>query len=161
MDDTEYVDITPHKSILPKMGQAGYSVSQAIAELIDNAIDAKGNEKILIDVTIKNDSIQINDNASGMNKEELAKAFSLAYSNKKNKLGEFGLGLKTSCQSLGRQFYIKTSRNGDKNWFLIEYDEEDWLNSEKNSWGKYPLKILKKQGVFNFKRISYYFIYNK
>jgi len=142
--ETQFVDITPHKSILPKMGQAGYSVAQAIAELVDNSVDAKVEEKLNIDIQIKNDSIQVKDNGSGMNKGELAKAFSLAHSNKKNKLGEFGLGLKTSCQSLGKQFYIKTSKMGVPNWFLIEYDEEDWLKNEDRSWQKYPIKILKK-----------------
>ena len=28
------IDITPHKSLMPKIGRAGYSVSEAIAELI-------------------------------------------------------------------------------------------------------------------------------
>jgi hypothetical protein len=146
-ENIEYVDITPHKSILPKMGQAGYSVAQAIAELIDNSIDAKTESKLVINITLKDGLIQIEDNASGMNKLELAKAFSLAHSSKKNKLGEFGLGLKTSCQSLGRQFNIKTSREGDSNWFKIEYDEEDWLNSEKNNWTSYPIKISKKDDL--------------
>lgn len=146
--DTEYVNITPHKSILPKIGRAGYSVAQAIAELIDNSIDAKiENEKLSININIKNNSIEIKDNAIGMNKEELTKAFSLAHSIKKDKLGEFGLGLKTSCQSLGGEFNILTTKKGEKNYYLLEYDEEEWLNNDEKTWEKYPMKKLKKEEI--------------
>ncbi len=145
-ESIEYVDITPHKSILPKIGRAGYSVAQAIAELIDNAIDATiENEKVSVNISLKDNLIEIKDNASGMNKEELTKAFSLAHSNKKDKLGEFGLGLKTSCQSLGGEFSILTTKKGDKNFYLLEYDEEEWLNNEQHNWNRYPIKILNKK----------------
>jgi hypothetical protein len=145
---TEYVDITPHKSIMPKIGRAGYSVAQAIAELIDNSIDAKlETKKLIVDISLKNDFIKIKDNAFGMNKEELSKSFSLAHSTKKDKLGEFGLGLKTSCQSLGGEFSILTTREGDENFYLIEYDEESWLNDENYNWNRYPIKILKKENI--------------
>ncbi len=144
--EVEYVDITPHKSIMPKIGRAGYSVAQAVAELIDNAIDAnsEGN-KLSIEILIKKDIIEIKDDAVGMNKMELTKAFSLAHSNKKDKLGEFGLGLKTSCQSLGSEFSILTTKKGEKNYYLIDYDEEDWLKNESHSWSNYPIKILPKK----------------
>lgn len=148
-EQVEYFDITPHKSILPKIGRAGYSVAQAIAEFVDNSLDAKqDNEKLLVNITVKSDYIEIYDNGMGMDKQELAKAFSLAYSTKKEKLGEFGLGLKTACQSLGTNFSIITSRAGDKKYYRIDYDEEEWLKSEEYSWKNYPIKILKKT---NFK----------
>jgi len=141
----EYVDITPHKSILPKIGRAGYSVAQAVAELIDNAIDAKlESEKLSINVIIKDDLIEVKDTGTGMNKEELTKAFSLAHSTKKDKLGEFGLGLKTSCQCLGENFSILTSRKEDKKYFQMEYNEESWINNEEHTWNRYPINILKK-----------------
>jgi len=167
-EEIEYVDITtPHKSILPKIGRAGYSVAQAIAELIDNAIDEKlENKKLFINIILNENLIEVKDNASGMNKEELTKAFSLAYSSKKDKLGEFGLGLKTSCQSLGGQFSILTTKKGDKHYYFLEYDEEEWLGNDQYNWNKYPIKILNKKDInehgttitikkLKFNRISY------
>lgn len=35
------VNVTPDKSIYAKLGKSGYTVPQALAELIDNAIDAR------------------------------------------------------------------------------------------------------------------------
>jgi hypothetical protein len=146
MGKIEYADITPHKSLMPKIGRSGYTVPQAIAELIDNSIDAKVNDKVLnIDIEISNESIEITDNGTGMSKEELIKAFSLAHSSKEGKLGEFGLGLKTSCQSLGEYFSITTCREEDKEKYQIDYDVEEWLKNDKHSWSKYPIKILKKE----------------
>ena len=37
----EFIDITPHRSIMCKISQTGYSVQEAISELIDNSIDAR------------------------------------------------------------------------------------------------------------------------
>ena len=48
----EFVDVTPHRSIMLKLGQSGYSLSEALAELIDNSIDASLPEKKLnIDIS--------------------------------------------------------------------------------------------------------------
>jgi len=35
------IDITPDKTLFPKLGSSGYSIPQALAELIDNSIDAR------------------------------------------------------------------------------------------------------------------------
>ena len=40
-------DITPDLSLMPKLGQSGYSSPQAIAELVDNSIDARISSKLL------------------------------------------------------------------------------------------------------------------
>ena len=38
---TKEINILPDRSLMPKIGQTGYSVSQAISELVDNSIDAR------------------------------------------------------------------------------------------------------------------------
>lgn len=53
MDKTEkkLIDITPHRSILTKIAQTGYSIQEALSELIDNAIDARlPEEKLTISI---------------------------------------------------------------------------------------------------------------
>ncbi len=136
------IDITPDKSLMPKIGQAGYSISQAISELIDNAVDARFSDKILtIHVTMKPDYIEIVDDGKGMNEEQASKCLKLAYSEKKNQLGEFGLGLKTAAQSLGKTFSIITTTLRDENEYALKFDEEEWL--KKGNWAKHPMHIKK------------------
>lgn len=131
---TKVIDITPDKSLLPKMGFAGYSIPQAIAELVDNSIDAMlEDQKLKIAIHIEKDSITIADNASGMDENRIAKAMVLAYSEKKGKLGEFGLGMKVSCLSLGDQFSVTTKPFNVKKEFTVFYDTKDW-NSNPTNW---------------------------
>ena len=63
----EFIDITPHRSIMCKISQTGYSVQEAISELIDNSIDARlEKEKLTIKVTINKEHIIIEDTGKGM-----------------------------------------------------------------------------------------------
>ena len=41
MDDDISIDIAPDKSLVQKFGLVGYRVEQAMAELLDNSIDAR------------------------------------------------------------------------------------------------------------------------
>jgi len=45
------VDLTPDKSLVKKIGLAGYRTEQAIAELIDNAIDARRRDGVTVRAT--------------------------------------------------------------------------------------------------------------
>ncbi|EGG25161.1 hypothetical protein DFA_03409 [Cavenderia fasciculata] len=74
------VDVTPSKNILLKAGTSEYNLPNAVAEFIDNSIQATRNNDFSdkhIKITIKKpdhnniSSIIIWDNGSGMNKEEL------------------------------------------------------------------------------------------
>lgn len=143
---TKEINILPDRSLMPKIGQTGYSVSQAIAELVDNSIDA-GKEDTVLTVEIffdaDNSIVKISDDGIGMDESTAANSIKLAYSTKKNKLGEFGLGLKTAATSLGKQFQIRTTQVGKDEEFILEYDEDKWLKS--GDWTKHEMKI--KSGV--------------
>ncbi len=140
----KYIDITPHRSILTKISQTGYSIQEALSELIDNAIDARQEgKKLLVLINISPQEIRVEDNAQGMNEDTVSKAIRLGFSNKKEQLGEFGLGLKTATSFLGKSFELKTKqRNSDKE-YILRYDEGDWLKN--GNWHKYPLIIKKQQ----------------
>jgi len=138
----EYVDITPHKSLMVKLGQAGYSLSEAVAELVDNSVDASlPDKKLIIDIIIDKKKIVVRDNGFGMPKEILAKVLKLGFSTKESTtmLGKFGLGLKTSCLSMGLTFKITTSPTDKDEKYSITFDEKEWM--EKGDWLKYPLEI--------------------
>jgi hypothetical protein len=141
----ETIDITPDKSLMPKLANAGYSFVQAISELVDNSIDARPEgHKLLVKIELGRDHLQVLDDGIGMNQREAAACLKLAYSEKRGKLGEFGLGLKTSCLSLGKRFKIWTTTQGSAESYLIEFDEDRWSDPSAQ-WTNYPLKVLGKR----------------
>ncbi len=143
---TKEINILPDRSLMPKIGQTGYSVSQAISELVDNSIDAREDGKTLtVEISFDNEKgvIEVSDNGVGMNEQAAANSIKLAHSAKKNKLGEFGLGLKTAAMSLGKRFQIITTQKGSDEEYILEFDEEKWLKS--GDWTKHEMKV--KSGV--------------
>lgn len=124
----ETIDVTPHQTLMPKLGKTGYSIPQAIAELVDNAIDARIEDyPLVVAVKIGKHGISVADNGTGMGRDDIHNAMILGMSTKKNMLGEFGLGLKTSCTALGRRFKVMSSRLGDPHAYSVDYDEEAWV----------------------------------
>jgi len=143
---TKEINILPDRSLMPKIGQTGYSVLQAISELVDNSIDAREDGKALtVEIFFDSDKgmVEISDDGVGMDEQTAANSMKLAHSAKKNKLGEFGLGLKTAATSLGKNFQIATTQKGNDEEYIMEYDEEKWLKS--GDWTKHEMKI--KSGV--------------
>lgn len=139
---TKEINILPDRSLMPKIGQTGYSVSQAISELVDNSIDAREDGKALaVEIYFDNEKnmIEVFDNGVGMDEQTAANSIKLAHSGKKNKLGEFGLGLKTAATSLGKKFEILTTQKGSDEEYILEYDEEKWLKN--GDWTKHEMKI--------------------
>ncbi len=137
---TKYIDISPHRSILTKIAQTGYSIQEALSELIDNAIDARlPNKKLLVTIDATPDMITLSDTGSGMSEEQAAKSIRLGFSEKKGQLGEFGLGLKTSTSFLGKSFTLITTPRGSDEEYVLEWDEDHWL--EHGDWYKYPFII--------------------
>lgn len=139
---TKTIDIQPHRSLMPKIGQTGYSVSQAIAELVDNSIDARIEGKVLtVEVKFdqKNETLTVRDDGVGMDQETAANSFRLAHSDKQEQLGEFGLGMKTASTSLGKEFSVVTSPEGSQEESEISYNEKEWL--ETGDWSKHPMLV--------------------
>lgn len=138
--ETKLIDISPHRSIMTKISQTGYTIQEALSELIDNAIDARIPNKLLtISLDITPDEIVISDNGTGMTEDMAAKSIRLGFSEKKLQLGEFGLGLKTSTSFLGHSFTLITKPQNSEEEYILEYDEDHWL--EHGSWYKYPFII--------------------
>jgi len=152
-EDIEYVATIPDPSLMKKAGLTGYSFSEIIAEYVDNSIDAMlDNQKLLVEINIHPDLVEVIDNAIGMNKEELRDAVTLAKCKKeKGKLGTYGLGLKTACVALGRYFEIISLKKGEKEAYKTWWDEEDWDRIKE--W-KFPIQRLKSDRI-PFKLIKY------
>lgn len=129
------ISMIPHTSLFPKLGKTGYRFNEALAEFVENSLDAREGTKVNVSIEVKKDFIRIIDDAKGMTINELENSLKLASSEKKEKhFGKFGLGLKTATTALGKYFEIKTSTAGEEYWHIFIYDEEKWLKEE--SWDK-------------------------
>ena len=87
---TKRINITPDKTLFPKMGNTGYTVAEALSELIDNSIDAREENRSL-EINIKIDKqkghILVEDNGRGMNEEVASNTLEVHIHNLRKKLG--------------------------------------------------------------------------
>jgi len=136
------LNITPDKSLMIKIGQKNYKIQEAIAELVDNSIDAMiPNEKLFISVNLLKDRIIVEDNGCGMNEKTFTNAVILGKSSKINKLGIYGLGLKTACVNLGKKFTIISSPKGEDKKYTFYFDEDEWMKIKSLNWSDYPYEV--------------------
>lgn len=144
MAEADVYDITPDKSLMKKLGMAGYRTTQALAELVDNSIDARipdKLQKIAVRLDFKGMRIMVEDNGAGMDVRELTDAMTIAketQGSSNERLGQFGIGMKSACSALGRRFEITTSKGGGAEYHT-KYDEKEWLSDEKQ--GRWNLGI--------------------
>ena len=110
MDNNIHVDITPDKSLIQKLGLVGYRTEQAVAELVDNSIDARipdEKETIEVHLDFQKKWIGVRDNGHGMDKQDLTNAMTIAKGTKADgELGQFGIGMKSACSALGKKLMV-------------------------------------------------------
>lgn len=112
----------------------GYSLETAIADIIDNSIDANASEiSIILDWDSKGSYLKIEDNGKGMDFDALILAMRLGSKSptterSKSELGRFGMGLKTAAFSIGKRLTVKTKQNNLENvrcWDLGVIEESN------------------------------------
>lgn len=113
-DVARVVDLEPDSSLLSALGSS-HSLASALADLVDNSIDA-GAESINIRFVVNDglvSRIRLRDNGAGMSEVQLIEAMTLGkrrdYDD--DSLGHFGVGLKASSLSQASTFAVYT-RNG-------------------------------------------------
>jgi hypothetical protein len=99
---------------IESMRQIGYSLEQAIADLVDNSINAKAST-VLIRFITKGDrvrSVVIGDDGIGMNRTQLKEAmkFGTERSNDPKSLGKYGMGLKLASLSHAKCLTVVTKQ---------------------------------------------------
>ena len=156
--DNNYIaeDFTPDPiSLLESSRGLGYSIEEAISDLIDNSISAKA-KNIIYEFHWNNGSpyFLLKDDGIGMSNEgdELVKSFRLGSKNPleerdSNDLGRFGFGMKTATLSQARTLTVITKKRGNaiisrsldlnfiaelkQGWKLKKVDNESILNEIK------------------------------
>ena len=162
MSSSTTVDITPDKSLMQKIGAVGYRTEQAIAEFIDNAIDARlpgEAERVNVSLDFVNRTITVSDDGRGMTLEELRRGLTIAKGRGgpawvASGLGTFGIGLKSACAALGKSFTIVTSTEGSKTEYVVEYDEDKWLRDGDLGWGNFEVSTRPRTGAHRGTAVS-------
>ena len=132
------IDTQPSAApVIQALRSIGYNAQTAIADLVDNSIDAKAkNIYIEFEYSVGNGFIRIEDDGTGMTEKELQKAMTIGSKDprtmrKKDELGRFGMGLKTASFSLGKRLSVLTKKDGivsERCWDLDYVSDVDkWL----------------------------------
>jgi Histidine kinase-, DNA gyrase B-, and HSP90-like ATPase len=137
MSQRRTADATPHAaSLIEGMRDFGYTLSTAMADVIDNSITAgAGLVQILADTISDAPWIAIVDDGAGMSELDLIEAMRLGSRNpldhrEGHDLGRFGLGLKSASFSQCRQLTVATRKDGVTSVATWDLDEV----SRTNRW---------------------------
>ena len=113
------VDVPPKpSSLVESMRDIGYSLSTALADLIDNSITAQAKTiQVFADLSGSDPKLGIMDDGMGMTEDELLDAMRLGSRSPleeraRSDLGRFGLGLKTASFSQCRVVTVVTRAQG-------------------------------------------------
>lgn len=112
-------ELAPKASVLiESMRDIGYSLSTALADIIDNSLTAGARSiELLVDVEGADSAIGLLDDGHGMRESELLEAMrpgsrSPLAKRDQSDLGRFGLGLKTASFSQCRRLTVVSRRDG-------------------------------------------------
>ena len=137
-------NLTPSaKRLISSMRDLGYEFADAVAEIVDNSIQAGAN---VIQVNLQFDGydsyLTVLDNGVGMTPSEIREAmrFGSMRDYEQDDLGKFGLGLKTSSLSQCDSLTV-SSRNSEKKVQLHSYSwDMDHIN-KVDRWEILPIEI--------------------
>ena len=131
------------KRLISSMRDLGYEFSDAVAEIVDNSIQAGAN---VIQVNLQFDGhdsyLTVLDNGVGMTPAEIREAmrFGSIRDYKQDDLGKFGLGLKTSSLSQCDSLTV-SSRNSEKKVQIHSYSwDMDHIN-RVDQWEILPIEV--------------------
>lgn len=134
--------VEPSVDLLGSLRSVGYSAQAAVADIIDNSLDASAT-RVDIDVdVVGGDYIAILDDGEGMDSikaEEALRLGGTAGDDRPGRLGRFGLGLKTASLSQARVVTVVSKKNGEttalrwdldyvaksRSWALLKLDQSE------------------------------------
>nr|MBI3611579.1 ATP-binding protein [Nitrospirota bacterium] len=120
----------------------GYDFAQAVADIVDNSIEAKAT-LVAIDVEFDGDNswVRIADNGKGMKPEQLREAmrYGVERDYEEEDLGKFGLGLKTASLSQCQCLSVASRWNNDRA-DIAAYSWDMGHVERTNRWEILPLE---------------------
>jgi hypothetical protein len=127
-EDRRFVRVPPDAGRTARaMGNLGYALERALADVIDNSIAAHATKVSVVMDQIFNNRVHIEiiDNGDGIRLIDLPAAikYGAADRNDPTSLGVFGFGLKTACQSFTTRFAVCSSPKDGSDSGQIIFDE--------------------------------------
>jgi len=112
------IEVIPSaKRLIKSLRDIGYDFSQAVADIVDNSIEATASV-VTIDVDFdgKGSRVRIADNGNGMKPDQLREAMRYGSDREYDAedLGKFGLGLKTASMSQCRRLSVASRWNPER-----------------------------------------------
>lgn len=130
----------PPVYFIKSISEQGYSLSTAIADLIDNSIAAGASRvEILIDTNNRPLKLYVADDGKGMESDELTEnmrfpSADLDLERGAGDLGRFGLGLKTASFSQARKFTVISKLKGSTDNYEGRTWDVEYLKTTNNEW---------------------------
>ena len=142
---TEIIPVTIDKSHIITIGERLYAESiEFIREIVNNAYDA---DATIVDVKITDETVEVRDNGTGMDRAGLVQYFNIGSPFKleasrspvhhRDRIGQFGIG-KFATLSACKRFEV-TTRKGPFAARIV-FDKQDWEASE-DTWNL-PMEVL-------------------
>ena len=136
MNDSRRIKVIPSpRRLINSLRDLGYDSTSAVADLVDNSIDAKAT-KVAIDVRFegRKSCIRVADNGTGMTPAVLQEAMRYGTEREysQSDLGKFGLGLKTASQSQCREFIVASHSSATAGICAFTWDME--YVEKTNKW---------------------------
>jgi len=131
--------------LIESLRHLGYGNYEAIADIVDNSIDADA-QSIKVRVQLKNNQhvITVADNGHGMNEAVLDQAMrlgSLTSRDSNSDLGKFGMGLVTGSLSISKRCHVIT--RSDEGCWSSAWDVDEVIN--RNAFVKHLDKATKEE----------------
>lgn len=122
-------------ALLESNRNLGYSIEEAVADLIDNSITAEATDIVInLDWNDGHPIFRLYDNGKGMSEDKLIESFKLGSLEQRNSkdLGRFGFGMKTASLSQARELIVISKKKGGE-IFLRSLDL-DFIKNNKKKW---------------------------
>lgn len=123
----------PSPRLMETIGATNQSTPEAIGELVANCFDARyQNNRVNIFIDLSDDEIKVIDDGKGMTDSVLEHAVCIAedmsryFERGEGSKGHFGMGFKTSCSTLGKQYEIFTRPVESSIEYHVAFDIDDY-----------------------------------
>lgn len=123
----------PSPRLMETIGATNQSTPEAVGELVANCFDARyQNDRVDIFIDLSGNEIKVIDNGKGMTDSVLEHAVCIAedmsryFERGEGAKGHFGMGFKTSCSTLGKQYEIFTRPANSQVEFHVAFDIDDY-----------------------------------
>ncbi len=146
-------DITPQASDLLESNRSlGYSIEEAISDLIDNSITAEA-KSIFINLKWNKNipTLSISDDGYGMTLNKLVESYRLGSSSeirKENDLGRFGFGMKTASLSQAKRLVVLTKIKNEK--IIGRSLDLEYIKSIGGKWNLQKVDVESYLSEYNF-----------